>query len=88
MAEGFDLSLDDSLQFCASLTFLDYESRPIISNFTFQPPDSSYVVYKTVFMEFQDGLVRTLGFSTPIVATSFLANLRSLLEEVKIKLAN
>ena len=88
MAEGFDLSLDDSLQFCASMTFLDYESRPIISNFTFQPPVSSQVLYETVFMEFQDGLVRTLGFSTPTVARSFLANLQSLWEEVEIKLAN
>jgi hypothetical protein len=39
-------------------------------------------------MEFQDGLVRTLGFSTPIVARSFLANMKSLWEEVEIKLAN
>jgi hypothetical protein len=39
-------------------------------------------------MEFQDGLVRTLGFSTPTVARSFLANLRSLWEEIEIKLAN
>ena len=86
MAVAFDLSLDESLQFCTSMTFLDYESQPIISNFTFQPPVSRHVLYETVFMEFEGGIVRTLTFSTPMIARSFLANMESLEREVTLEL--
>ena len=86
MAVAFDLSLDKFFRFCASMTFLDYESQPIISNFTFQPPVSSRVLYETVFMEFEGGVVRTLGFSTSMIARSFLANMESLEREVILEL--